>query len=228
MNNDRSPMKQETCPLCKRVYRQLVQHICPEELVIATWLAENLPSKERPGYIVTLREYEAIERPMVGAPVLKRVYGSWEGTAAHFGLKCPPAKGGRKAAMQKRGDPGGIDPASMAELHRLAQELHAGSFGPSRSEYIRFAATTIPTAYGLEKRFGGSWRAVLTAAGLRIGSRGEYHHAAMDRRAAHQPNQNERSGLDRGDDAADREFAGVPVFPNPRRLASGGVAWMVR
>ncbi len=224
----RSPMKQETCPLCKHVFRQLAQHICPEEPVIAAWLAENLTSTSRPGYIITLREYEAIDMPMIGAPVLKRVYGSWEGTAAHFGLKCPPAKGGRRAAMIKRGDTGGIDPASMAELHRLAQELHAGSFGPSRSEYLRFASSTALTAYALEHRFGGSWRAVLTAAGLRIGSRGEYHHAAMDRRAAHQPNQNERRGLDRGDEAVDREFAGVPVMPEPRILPGGGVAWTVR
>lgn len=227
MNNDRSPMKQETCPLCKHVFRQLAQHICPEEPVIVAWLAENLPSKERPGHIITLREYEAIERPMIGAPALKRAYGSWEGTAAHFGLKCPPAKGGRKAAMAARGDTGGIDPASMAELHRLAQELHNGSFGPSRSEYLRFASSTSLTAYALEHRFGGSWRAVLTAAGLRIGDRGEYHHAAMDRRAAHQPNQNERRGLDRGDEPY-REFVGVPVFDTPRRLPSGGVAWQVR
>ena len=228
MTVNRDQMKRATCPLCKRGYSHLAQHICPEEPVISAWLAENLPSQVRPGYIITLREYEAIEGPMVGAPVLKRVYGSWEGTAARFGLKCPPAKGGRRAAMAKRGDLGGIDPASMAELHRLANELHAGSFGPSRSEYLRFASSTALTAYALEHRFGGSWRAVLTAAGLRIGSRGEYHHAAMDRRAAHQLNQNERRGLDRGDDAVDREFAGVPVFPNPRRLPSGGLAWQVR
>ena len=227
MTVNRNQMKQETCPLCKRGYSHLAQHICPEEPVISAWLAENLPSQTRPGYIITLREYEAIEGPMVGAPVLKRVYGSWEGTAARFGLKCPPAKGGRRAAMAKRGDLGGIDPASMAELHRLAQELHAGGFGPSRSEYLRFASSAALTAYALEHRFGGSWRAVLTAAGLRIGDRGEYHHAAMDRRAAHQPNQNERRGLDRGDEPY-REFAGVPVLPNPRRLPSGGLAWQVR
>ena len=227
MTVNRDQMKRATCPLCKRGYSHLAQHICPEEPVISAWLAENLPSQVRPGYIITLREYEAIEGPMVGAPVLKRVYGSWEGTAARFGLKCPPAKGGRRAAMAKRGDLGGIDPASMAELHRLANELHAGSFGPSRSEYLRFASSTALTAYDLEHRFGGSWRAVLTAAGLRIGSRGEYHHAAMDRRAAHQPNQNERRGLDRGDEPY-REFAGVPVLPNPRRLPGGGLAWTVR
>ena len=228
MTSSRNQMKQNTCPLCERGYSHLAQHICPEEPVISAWLAENLPSQVRPGYIITLREYEAIEGPMVGAPVLKRVYGSWEGTAARFGLKCPPAKGGRRAAMAKRGDTGGIDPASMAELHRLAQELHAGGFGPSRSEYLRFAVATILTAHGLEKRFGGSWRAVLTAAGLRIGDRGEYHHAAMDRRKEHQANQNERRGLDRGDEPVDREFAGVPVLPNPRRLPSGGLAWQVR
>ena len=227
MTVNRNQMKQETCPLCKRGYSHLAQHICPEEPVISAWLAENLPSQTRPGYIITLREYEAIEGPMVGAPVLKRVYGSWEGTAARFGLKCPPAKGGRRAAMAKRGDLGGIDPASMAELHRLANELHAGGFGPSRSEYLRFASSAALTAYALEHRFGGSWRAVLTAAGLRIGDRGEYHHAAMDRRAAHQLNQNERRGLDRGDEPY-REFVGVPVFPNPRRLPSGGLAWQVR
>lgn len=228
MTFDRAPMKRATCPLCERCYSHLAQHICPEEPVISAWLAENLPSASRPGYIITLREYEAIEGPMVGAPVLKRVYGSWEGTASRFGLKCPPAKGGRKAAMVARGDTGGIDPSSMAELHRLANELHDGKFGPSRSEYLRFAVPALLTAHGLEKRFGGSWRAVLTAAGLRIGDRGEYHHAAMDRRAAHEPNQNERCGLDRGDEPVDREFAGVPVLPNPRRLASGGLAWQVR
>lgn len=227
MTGSRNQMKQETCPLCKHVFRQLAQHICPEESVIAAWLAEHLPSAERPGYIITLREYEAIEMPMIGAPALKRAYGSWEGTAARFGLKCPPAKGGRKAAMAKRGDPGGIDPASMAELHRLANELHSGTFGPSRSEYLRFAASTALTAYALEHRFEGSWRAVLTAAGLRIGDRGEYHHAAMGRRKEHQANQNERRGLDRGDEPY-REFVGVPVFDTPRRLASGGVAWQVR
>ena len=227
MTVNRNQMKQETCPLCKRGYSHLAQHICPEEPVISAWLAENLPSQTRPGYIITLREYEAIEGPMVGAPVLKRVYGSWEGTAARFGLKCPPAKGGRKAAMVARGDTGGIDPASMAELHRLANELHSGTFGPSRSEYLRFASSTALTAYALEHRFEGSWRGVLTAAGLRIGSRGEYHHAAMDRRATHQANQNERRGLDRGDEPY-REFVGVPVFDTPRRLPSGGVAWQVR
>lgn len=228
MAPNRAPMKHLQCPTCKRMFRQLTLHICPEEPSIAAWLAETLPSPTRTGYIITLREYEAIEQPVVGAPVLKRVYGSWEGTAARFGLKCPPAKGGRKAAMEKRGDPGGIDPASMAELHRLAQELHGGAFGPSRSEYLRFAGGTVLTAFGLEKRFGGSWRAVLTAAGLRGGTRSEYHHAAMDRRKEHQANQNERGSLDRGDEAISRETVGLPVLPNPRRLASGGVAWMVR
>ena len=227
MTSERSPMKDKACPLCKQTFRQLAHHVCPEEPVIAAWLAENLPSTTRPGYIVTLRDYEAIEQPMIGAPGLKRVYGSWEGTAARFGLKCPPAKGGRKAAMVARGDTGGIDPASMAELHRLANELHSGTFGPSRSEYLRFASSAALTAYALEHRFEGSWRGVLTAAGLRIGSRGEYHHAAMDRRATHQANQNERRGLDRGDEPY-REFVGVPVFDTQRRLPSGGVAWQVR
>lgn len=228
MASARSPMKQETCPMCKHVFRQLAQHICPEEPVIAAWLAENLPSTSRPGYIITLREYEAIEMPMMGAPALKRVYGSWEGTAAHFGLKCPPAKGGRRAAMIKRGDDGGIDPSSMAELHRLANELHDGKFGPSRSEYLRFATPALLTAHGLEKRFGGSWRAVLTAAGLTIGERGEYHHAANGRRKLHQVKQNERRGLDRGDEAISREYTGLPVLPVPRQLPGGGVAWTVR
>lgn len=228
MLSDRSPMKQATCPTCQGVFRQLAQHICPEEPIIAAWLAENLPSRTRLGYIITLSEYEAIDGPMVGAPVLKRVYGSWEGTAARFGLKCPPAKGGRKLAMQRRGDPGGIDPASMAELHRLAIELHDGQFGPSRSEYLRFSSATILTAHGLEKRFGGSWGLVLDAAGLRIGSRSEYHHAANGRRKTHQANQNERCSLERGDEPISREYTGLPVMPTPRRLDSGGVAWTVR
>ena len=65
MTVNRNRMKQETCPLCQRGYNHLAQHICPEEPVISAWLAENLPSKTRSGYIITLREYEAIERPMI-------------------------------------------------------------------------------------------------------------------------------------------------------------------
>lgn len=224
----RTPKSPTACPQCGIRTGKLSLHVCPESPAIAAWLAQNLPNPSRPGYIIVQTDYDAIEHKPLWASALKRAYGSWAGLARRYGLQCQPSRGSTPG-MKTGGIPG-MDPASRVELHRLADLLHGGDFGPSFSEYSVHAEDAPLTASGLEKRFG-TWGAVLAAADLRHGSRSEYHHAANARRKAHQRPQNERRGrgsFDRGDEPISRDFTGIPVLPNPRMLSSGGVAWTVR
>lgn len=214
------------CPTCHRTMVHLALHVCPEQPAIITWLTANLPHPTRPGYILPQNEYEAMVYKPLESSTLKRAYGSWAGLARRYGLQCPPARSGKAPAAATNGV-AGMDPASRAELHRLADLLHAGAFGPSFSEYAVYASDAPIGPSGLEKRFG-TWGAVLAAAGLRHGTRSEYHRAANGRRRAQTANQNERSSLDRGDEPISRERVGIPVLPTPRALPSGGVAWTVR
>jgi hypothetical protein len=226
--NQRPPSALVVCPQCGIRTGKLGLHVCPEEPTIVAWMARNLPNPSRPDYIIVQTDYDAIEHKPLGASALKRVYGSWAGLARRYGMKCQPSRG--SAPGMKTGGVVGMDPVSRAELHRLADLLHAGDFGPSFSEFAVHAEDAPLTASGLERRFG-TWGAVLAAADLRHGSRSEYHHAANSRRKTHQRPQNERRGrgsFDRGDEPISRDFTGIPVFPNPRTLPTGGVAWTVR
>src|SRR3990172_4459230 len=64
--------------------------------------------------------------------------------------------------------------AIISELRRLADELHGGAFGPSISEWDRFATPKPCSANALYKAFGvRSWSTVLAIAGLRNGTRKE-------------------------------------------------------
>lgn len=217
------------CPTCGRAMAHLSLHVCPETPAIVAWLTEHLPHPTRTGYILPQYEYDATPDKPLDSTALKRAYGSWAGLAQRYGLQCPTARGG-KSPGAATGGVVGLDPVSRAELHRLADLLHGGDFGPSFSEFAVYAEDVPLTASGLEKRFGG-WGAVLAAADLRHGSRSEYHHAANGRRKAHQRPQNERRGrgsFDRGDEPISRDFTGIPVFPNPRTLPTGGLVWTVR
>ena len=214
-----------TCPTCSRAMVHLSLHVCPEQPSIVAWLAAHLPHPTRPGCILPCNEFEMLDNQPIGAPALKRAYGSWAALAKRYGLQCPTARGG-KGAGAATGGVTGMGPASRAELYRLADLLHGGAFGPSYSEYCVYAERVPLTADGLQKRFG-TWANVLTAAGLRQGARGEYHRAAHARRKANH-NQNERRSLERNDEPISRDYTGIPVFPNPRQLPTGGVAWTVR
>ena len=215
-----------TCPTCKRVMAHLSLHVCPETPAIVAWLTAQLLHPTRPGYILPQYEYDALDHKPLDSSALKRAYGSWSGLAARYGLQCPIARGGKAPAAATNGVLN-MDPISRAELHRLAQELHGGDFGPSLSEFQQYAVGAPMKARGLEKRFG-TWSGVLAAADLRHGSRSEYHRAANARRRTHTVSQNERRNFDRGDEPISRDYTGIPVMPTPRQLPSGGVAWTVR
>ena len=214
------------CPTCSRAMVHLSLRVCPEQPTIVAWLTQHLPHPTRAGYIVPMNEYDTIPDKPLDSSALKRAYSSWAGLAARYGLQCPGANGG-KAPGAATGGVTGMDPASRAELHRLADLLHGGEFGPSNSEYAMYAENVPLTAWGIEKRFG-TWGGVLAAADLRHGTRSEYINAAHARRKAHQAPQNARRSLDRGDEPISREYVGIPVMPTPRQLPSGGVAWTVR
>lgn len=219
----------QNCPTCGHEFYHLALHICAESPHIAAWLAANLPNPKRAGYILSRSEYDCIPDKPIDSSALRRAYVSWSALAHRYGLQCYSARG-RQKTQARTADVTDMDPESMAELHRLAQELHGGAFGPSYNEYNTHSTATLK-AGGLRKRHGGSWASVLATAGLEPATRSDYMHGASRRRAAkHQANQTERGrgSLERGDEPISREYAGLPVLPNPRPLASGGVAWMVR
>lgn len=215
------------CPHCGHEFFHLSGHICAESPDIAAWLAATLPNPARPGYIVSRTQYDCIPNKPIDSSALRRVYVSWSALAKRHGLLCHSAHGRQKSTSRTNG-PVILDSESMAELHRLSRELHAGKFGPSYNEYNTHSTLTL-SANALRHRHGGSWAAVLTAAGLQPASRSEYIRGASQRRAAKQEGMTATSrGLDRGDEPISREYTGLPVLPNPRPLASGGVAWMIR
>ena len=215
------PTPKHACPTCGRVFaRPDLHRVCPQAPDVRTWLEENLPDAADARYIIPINDFEKLNPPISRAPMLAQ-YGSWRAVAAAFGLRNRTAE--RGAVID------GLDPEVAADLQRLARELHGGEFGPSTSEYDDNRSCAI-TTHGLKHRHG-TWSDVLALAGLRAGGMGDYINAANARRKTHQatrPRQNERHSLERGDEPVSREYTGIPVLPEPRPLASGGVAWMIR
>ena len=167
--------------------------------------------------------FKALPSKPVGVAALTEVYDSWKELATRYGLR-----------LRNERAPAGstIDAASVAELHRLAQELHAGEFGPSLNEYQLYATNGTYTAAGLAGMFGQRWAAVLEAVGLRNGTRSEYTRSAHVRRRAHEAAQGAQRGpvaskYERGDEPIPREPMGLAIA-SVRRLPSGGTAMMIR
>ncbi len=206
------------CPTCGRTFARLELHtVCPLDPAVQAWLAQHLPDPANRRYIIAMKNLDSLHPP-IGRVPLVRHYGSWHKVAAAFGLR---------SWVRQHGDTAQLDPTELAELHRLANELHGGRIGPSHGEYGVFARDVPRKETGLVKAFG-TWANVLLAAGLPYGCRGDYINASNARRRNHQAPQNERHSFDRGDEAISRDYTGIPVFPNPRPLKSGGVAWTVR
>lgn len=218
----RTKPEPQICPHCNAQRLDMSKHICPEDPAVVAWLEQVLPDPQRPGCIITCAMFKEITPKAIGAGALTEAYDSWGELAARYGLRL---RTGRADAASK------LDAASIAELHRLAQELHGGEFGPSLSEYQMYAINGIYTAAGLAKMFGQRWAAVLESAGLRNGTRSEYTRAAQVRRKAHEAAQGQRaivaSKYERGDEPISREQVGLPVA-SVRRLPSGGTAMMIR
>lgn len=213
----------QICPACGVQRLDMSKHVCPESPAIVAWLAQVLPDPEQRGCIITCAAYKALPERRVSMAVLSATYDSWSDLAARYGLKTRTA---RPDADSK------LDAASVAELHRLAQELHAGEFGPSLSEYQMYGTNVTYKAAGLAGMYGQRWASVLEAAGLRNGTRSEYTRAAQVRRKAHEAARAATvapvaSKYERGDEPIPREPVGLPVC-GARRLASGGTAWMIR
>lgn len=214
----------QICPHCQMQRRNLGRHTCPESPDVLAWLAANLPDPDYPGCIITVAKYKALPYRAISLTTLEAAYDSWGELAERFGLKLrtgAPVPGSK------------LDAASIAELHRLAQELHGGAFGPSLSEYQMHAVNGTYKAAGLAKMYGQRWGDVLRAAGLRVGTRSEYCAAAFARRKAHEaarPGVAQRvaSRYERNDEPVSRETVGLPVLDKPRQLPGGGTAWMIR
>jgi hypothetical protein len=194
--------------------------VCVKEPVVHAWLAQNLPDPDAPRYILPAYKFDLLNPPVSRGP-LESHYGTWRNLAAAFGLLMRTRARGERVME--------LDPDVAAELRRLADELHGGAFGPSTSEYDMYRSPGAIMTHGLQHRHG-AWADVLALAGLRVGTMSEYQRASFVRRKANQANQNERgcASLERGDEPISREYTGLPVFPNPRQLPSGGVAWTVR
>jgi hypothetical protein len=214
-------MARGTCPHCKRDFTRIDMHtVCVKDPTIRAWLAQNLPDPNAPRYILPACKFDQLNPPVSRGP-LEDYYGTWRNLAAAFGLLMRTRARGERVME--------LDPDVAAELRRLADELHGGAFGPSTSEYDMYRSPGAIMTHGLQHRHG-AWADVLALAGLRVGTMSEYQRASFARRKAHQANQNERgcASLERGDEPISREYTGLPVFPNPRQLPSGGVAWTVR
>jgi len=208
-----------TCPYCGRTFKRPQLHaVCPLSPDVQAWLAAHLPDPSAPSYIIAANDIDALNPPVSRAPLFAH-YGTWRNVAAAFGLKMRMSARGETATR--------LDADVAADLHRLARELHGGEFGPSTSEYDERRSPGAIMTHGLQKRHG-TWADVLALAGLRVGTMSEYQRAANARRQAHQCPQNERGSFDRGDEPISREYTGLPVLPNPRQLATGGIAWTVR
>ena len=212
-------MAHGTCPHCERDFARIDMHtVCVKEPAVHAWLAQNLSDPDAPRYIIPAYKFDQLNPPVSRSP-LEFYYGTWRNLAAAFGLLMRARARGERVME--------LDPDVAADLHRLADELHGGAFGPSTSEYDMYRSPGTIMTHGLQHRHG-AWADVLSLAGLRAGTMSEYQRAAFARRRAHQTPQNERRNFDRGDEPISREYTGIPVLPNPRPLASGGVAWMVR
>mgnify|MGYP001442242022 CR=1 FL=1 len=225
-------MERGKCALCGRTMARISKHNCPESQEVFALLSTLLPDPDNPGYIVPINVYDATEGIPLSSDVLKRTYGSWSNLARRHGLESRIPRGLRDAPRPQTTQ-GVMDAACRDELHRLANVLHDGEFGPSISEFQLYAdASKIGlTAKGLAFRFGESWRAVLDAAGLKSGTHSEYARAGYARRREGVP---ANAYIEPPPVAFEYEFVGLPVAsvqkPKPivRRLPSGGTATMIR
>lgn len=224
------------CPLCGREFNKLSLHTCPEQPAIVDWLSRNLPHPGRPGYILPLAEFEAIDQKPICAPALKRQYRTWSGLAARYGLKCPPPTGGEGRRPSLAGT---LTEEEIAELRRLADVLHAGEYGPSTSEFDLHAEGLKISRVGLAGRFASrSWHDVLAAAGLRSGTHSQYTQSAIGRKRERgiplvnpdRPSR-QRYRYERGDDPIPRDCLGIPVAEynriDGRRRPKIGYTWTV-
>lgn len=213
----------QICPRCNVQRVDMSKHVCPEEPAIVAWLTQVLPDPDYPGCIITCAMYKALPSKAISATAVMAAFDSWGELAARYGLSL---RTGRPAPGSR------LDAASVAELHRLAQELHGGAFGPSLSEYQLYATNGTYKAGGLVKMFGQRWAAVLEAAGLRVGTRSDYQVASFARRKAHEAARAATvvpvpSKYERGDEPISREQVGLSVHkPHPAR--GGGVGYYVR
>lgn len=214
----------QTCPQCGVQRINMERHVCPEDPAVVAWLTRVLPDPADPGRMITCREYRDLPDKAIAQNIIDKAYGSWRGLAARYGLEV------RAQRRSIDGKPQ-LDAPSVAELHRLAGELHDGTHGPSHGEYTIYATGPAMGTAGLKKLFG-TWAAVLEAAGLRHGTHSYYVLAANARRKAHEAARGPRgpvaSKYERGDEAVSREPVGLPVLDKPRVLPSGGTAWMIR
>ena len=197
----------QTCPQCGVQRISMIRHVCPEDPAVVAWLTRVLPDPVDPGRMITCREYRDLPDKAIAQNIIDKAYGSCRGLAARYGLE---------VRVQRRtidGKPQ-LDAPSLAELHRLAAELHNDGHGPSHGEYTIYATGPAMGTAGLKKLFG-TWAAVLEAAGLRHGSHSYYIFAANARRKAHEAARGPRgpvaSKYERGDEAVPREQQGLFV-----------------
>lgn len=212
----------QPCPQCGMPVINPRRHVCPEAPATVAWLAKHLPDPADPRRIISYKAYCALPSKPISPAVLNRYMG-WPALAARYGLEDRAAKRNDDGTPQ-------LDPADLAELHRLAWELHGGRLGPSHGEFGIFAEHARSKETSLAKAFGG-WVNVLAAAGLPAGTIGDYIRAANARRAAQEttkPQAPVASRYERGDEPISRETVGLPVLDKPRQLPGGGVAWMIR
>jgi len=208
------------------------KHVCPEDPAVVAWLTRVLPDPADPGRMITCREYRDLPDKAIAQNIIDKAYGSWRGLAARYGLEV------RAQRRSIDGKPQ-LDAPSVAELHRLAGELHDGTHGPSHGEYTIYATGPAMGTAGLKKLFG-TWAAVLEAAGLRHGTHSYYVLAANARRKAHEAARGPRgpvaSKYERGDEAVSREPVGLPIasvqkpvpIVRPDEVYKGYVRTMIR
>mgnify|MGYP001325792374 CR=1 FL=1 len=221
-----------TCPQCNMQRIDMRRHVCPEDPAVVAWLARVLPDPDDPTRIITCQKYRELPDKAIAQNVIDKAYGSWRGLAARYGLEV------RRQRRDTDGPPK-LDAASLAELHRLADELHGGEYGPSHGEYTLYAADTAMGTAGLKKTFG-TWAAVLAAADLRHGSHGYYMRASNTRRKAHEAARGPRgpvpSKYERDDEPVSRSGVGLPVasvqkpvvISRPDDVYKGYVRTMIR
>lgn len=207
------PKPPVACPVCNMQPIDPLRHQCPEDPGVLAWLAATLPDPADPERIITCAEYKALPERAIGTTTLTRYYGTWPALAARFGLEC----------RARRTGPPELPPAVRAVLHRLADELHDGEYGPSISEYQVYADQPVRKAHVLRDAFG-SWNAVLAAAGLQPGTRSQYYLAAHERRRVHVAAQGavQRTAarFERGDEPISRETVGLFVGDDDPRKAN--------
>ena len=220
------------CPQCNMQRIDMRRHVCPEDPAVVAWLAEHLPDPDDPTCIITTKAYRNLPDKAIAQNVIDKAYGNWAGLAARYGLEVRRSRKDASGAPQ-------LDPPTIAELHRLAIELHDGEYGPSHGEYTLYASRTALGTAALKKMFG-TWSAALETAGLRHGSHSYYVLSANARRKAHEaargPSGPVASFYERGDEPVSRNGVGLPVasvqkpavISRPDEVYKGYVRTMIR